>query len=1445
MNVLKVCIQIFLSQFVNFVAKSKLITLTGWLALFPLASPVLPQTIPDDTLGAEKTVITNDVEVRGAIADLVEGGAVRDINLFHSFDKLNVGEGLRLYFANPVGIENIIGRVTGGDVSRIMGTLGVDGGANLFLSNPQGFVFGENAQLDVTGSFLATTGSLQFEDGFEYGATDTQTDSPLTISVPLGLQLGANGGEIINRGNLAAGQDLSLIAGDLDLEGQVAAGGDLLLLGERVKIRDRVDAPFIAVAGGDLLVQGNESVDIFALNHGDSGLFSVGDMKLESANAVRGDAHYWSRGDFRIEGLDGGLGDLFSPNDPVIRTNSDVLIGGYIGASLHIIAGGKVEIPGTVMITGADPVYGLQETITLSNGTTQVAIDGLGELTLDIRAGVDPVAIGSPFFSGSGRDIFFPPINVLSSTSADITIGNVVTNTVFESGGKVLLTNQYKPNTLLEGSITVGAIDTSDFFGGGEVSIDSRDNIVLNGGVNVSPTFFSSTFFSDAGNVNLLADGNIDINSNISAAGLLGGSIILDSKETISLVSGQIISNSSTTSPNQKGDDITVHANSLLLTDGASIAIGTFGGSNTGNINITTDFLSITNGADIAASTFGQGSIGNINITASQSVSLNGENSHGRPTGIANQVALGAEGKGGTITLSTGSLSITDGAGISTDTFGKGSAGDIDIVASQSVFLNGENSHGRPSAITSLVATGAEGKGGTITLSTDSLSITDGAGISASTFGQGSAGDVDITASQFVSLTGESGNGRPSVISSQVTPRAKGKGGTITLSTGSLSLTGGSRIDASTFSQGNAGDIDITASQFISLDGESSHGQISEIASQVELGGEGKGGDINLSTSSLFLTGGSRINANTFGQGNAGDIDITASQSISLDGESSHGQISEIGSRVLPRGEGKGGDINLSTGSLSLTGGSRIDASTFGQGNAGDIDITASQSISLDGENSSGLPSEISSQVFSAGEGKGGDINLSTGSLSLTGGSRINTSTQGNGSAGDIDIALSSLSLAGGSRINASTFGQGNAGDIDITASQSISLDGENSFGLPSAILSRVRTRGVGKGGDIDLSTGSLSLTKGALISASTFGKGEGGDIDISASQSLSLDGKNKFGLPSLIASQVLPGAEGEGGDINLSASSLSLTKGALISASTFGEGEGGDINLSASGINLSASQVSSETWSNGRGGDMRINTSNLTLNKGTSISSTSFGLGNAGYIDINVGMHLNTNNSDISTASVLSAGGRINITAWDIFLKGDSNISTFVFSGEGGGGDITINAGSVLAFDDSDILSFARDGKGGDITLNTPAFFGENFVPAPFGTDPTTLQGNGQVDVNASGAINGTITQPDVTPVTNNLSELPENPIDTDALLNNSCIVRTEEQQGNFTITGSGNLPAAPGNAATSSYPTGEVQTLTKEKADAYQQQSELVVETTAEAGLFHEELAMSRECP
>ncbi|MBW4448482.1 MAG: CHAT domain-containing protein [Spirirestis rafaelensis WJT71-NPBG6] len=518
-------------------------------------------------------------------------------NLFHTFSQFGLNaEQIANFLANPQ-IQNILGRVVGGDPSIINGKIQVTGSnANLFLMNPAGIVFGSSASLNVPGAFTATTANgINFGSNF-FSASGANNYAALignpdafsfsmgqpgaifnagNLTVGEGQNLTLLGGTVANTGSLSApkgqiivsavpgeklvrlsqpgsplsleiqpltasgnqaqswslpilslpqlltsaggnatklainsdgtvklsGSDIPVANGDVvtgnvtaktatlsanrnltAVESQLNTTGDLkLLAGDTVRVRDSVANPFIAKAGGELFLQGNQQVDIFALNNSTSGLFSGGDMVLRSFNTVGGDAHFTTGGNFRIEKLDGSLGSLFSPYDPVVRASGDVNFQSYTGASLHIFAGGSVNIPGGVTINSTEAISidsipavanFIVENVTLSDGTT-IFIDGSLEPTLDIRAGT--TAFGAPGISGD-TDGFsnIVPSTGGTPTSANITIGNIQIN----DNGVVFLTNQYNPNSSVPtGSISTGQINAP----AGSVTIDARNSITTTG----------------------------------------------------------------------------------------------------------------------------------------------------------------------------------------------------------------------------------------------------------------------------------------------------------------------------------------------------------------------------------------------------------------------------------------------------------------------------------------------------------------------------------------------------------------------------------------------------------------------------------------------------------------------------------------------------------------------------------------------------------------------------------------------------------------------------------------------------------------------------------------------------------------------------------------------------------------------------------------------------
>jgi len=94
-------------------------------------------------------------------------GQIHGSNLFHSFQDFSIQSGESATFSGPGGISHIISRVTGGNSSTINGMLrSTIDGADFFLLNPSGVLFGPSAVLDINGSFHASTADyLRFDDG--------------------------------------------------------------------------------------------------------------------------------------------------------------------------------------------------------------------------------------------------------------------------------------------------------------------------------------------------------------------------------------------------------------------------------------------------------------------------------------------------------------------------------------------------------------------------------------------------------------------------------------------------------------------------------------------------------------------------------------------------------------------------------------------------------------------------------------------------------------------------------------------------------------------------------------------------------------------------------------------------------------------------------------------------------------------------------------------------------------------------------------------------------------------------------------------------------------------------------------------------------------------------------------------------------------------------------
>ncbi|MEO0835004.1 MAG: filamentous hemagglutinin N-terminal domain-containing protein [Cyanobacteria bacterium J06642_3] len=511
------------------------------IGLCSIASGVNGQVTGDGSLSTQ-------VNQQGNVAEIT-GGEQAGSNLFHSFQEFSVPQGNEAFFNNAVDIDNILSRVTGGNISNIDGLIRANGTANLFLVNPAGILFGENARLDIGGSFFGSSATgIEFTDGTEF-VTNSTAAPVLTINAPIGLNLRDTSGNIASQGTLQSDRDLTLSANNLELQGQLTAAENLTLEAlDTINAEDSVIKP-VVIEAGNLTLQA-DTIDLNLFNNLESGLFSSGDLTLISDRPINGDANFFSGGSFSIEKFDGTLGDLISTSNPVILAQSDVSLANYNGASLQIQSGGNITVEGDLNITGVNTAdNSIAETITLSNGN-QVNLDGNAEPTLDIRAGTNRVDSLSTEESSV-------------QSGSNISIGGTITN----PGGQVFLTNQDLPNTdLAAGDITATAINTSNSLGnGGDVTLDSRRDINIPNGIDTSSIV----------DAQLITEANLEISPQVTIAAGDAGAIALLAEENIAL--GDLNAFSTVNLSLDTAVDTIEEANNIFAIPQANVTAGTGG----------------------------------------------------------------------------------------------------------------------------------------------------------------------------------------------------------------------------------------------------------------------------------------------------------------------------------------------------------------------------------------------------------------------------------------------------------------------------------------------------------------------------------------------------------------------------------------------------------------------------------------------------------------------------------------------------------------------------------------------------------------------------------------------------------------------------------------------------------------------------------------------------
>jgi filamentous hemagglutinin family protein len=1525
---------------------------------------------PDGTLG---TTVTQSGTVHNITGGTRPGNGP---NLFHSFDRFSVGTNDTASFSGPTGIVNILSRVTGGQQSVIDGQLqSTIPGANLYLLNPSGVLFRPNATLDIKGSFhVSTADVLRFVDGATFSARIGER-STLTTAPPAAFGfLGPTPAAITVQGSslgVPEGKAVSVVGGEIQI-----VGGQLVAPGGRVQIAS-VASPGEVLAspvemepnlqvsaftrlgpltlsqnallnvsgnsGGTVLIRGSrllvdqssiradtlgntngarKGIDIAVtedMTHTRGGFITAGSVSAGDAGNVQITARSLHVEDEALIGagtfMEGRAGDIRLDVGTLTLTqgaviDSSTFAGAKQGGTVTVTATDSITIAGQDSSGNPSGIFAnalgngeagrvavVTPTLAMHGGALQAASSNrgnAGKITLEVgQLTLTGGAELSSFSSGTGHGgtITVTAKEVVSlAENAKIDVHGSGGGTVVIQGGTVLVDHA---------SISADTVGNVDGAGVGIDIMLAGALRMTQGGV-ISTT---STGAGKAGNIRLTAESVHMAGATIAAEACdqgRAGDIALH-VGTLTLTPGARIS--STTAGTGQGGDVAVTATQGILLAGTNnfdnradlvgLQAGTFGQGNAGRVIINSPILTIQGFASIDASTFDKGNAGTAEVTADRVVLADGGSIFSNTRG---------EGQGGTVTIiAHESLSIQNEGKLSIGAFDTGDAGRVSIMTPSLVMQGG---------LIETKAQGTKGNAGTIVVNADRINLTQDAAIDSSTQGIGRGGSISIRGGSLVmdhafitALTqGDAAGGSIDIhLTDTLDMRnagailaatfGHGNAGGVAIATPTLSLQGSALINASTFNEGNAGAVEITADRILLTEG----GIISNTR------GSGQAGTVTITArESLSLQNGGRLSTSAFDRGDAGSVSIVtpnltltqdATIASSTEGAGRGGSISIRGGNLsLDRalinastlgamaggdggnidihltgtldmrkaggivaatfGAGRGGDITVEVGKLTLTDGAEINGTTRGSGPGGNVTVTAHNSLSIFGRSSA--PFSLSGLVANALEdasGSAGRIVVTTPTLQMDDGV-IQAMTLGKGRAGEIQINVGKLTLTGGALISSSSgatslatealpSATGQGGNVVITATDFVTISGRGGD-FPSSVLTE--TSGSRNAGHITLSTPILTMEDGRIASA-TAGDGRAGDVMLHVGR-LRLAGGAQ--IASASGSEAGAVGSGQGGGVTITADdTIAISgRGSIISSSTFGSGDAGTISLTASTLRMDNEGIIQAGGAGGRAGDIRIGAANIILTGGAAINTSTTGAGQGGNVIVTAADLLSISGQDadgvgsgIASGTLGSGvGGNIVLQAQRLELNNGGLISVLSL-GAGDAGNIVLQAGKTFQSRHGIVSAEAKQADGGNIqlTVGSRVVLRNSQITATVGTgvgkggnitiDPqfVVMQGSqvradafggpgGNVrivagvfladppsQVSASSALNipGTVDiQAPVTNISGAIAPLPQEFASTAELLRDRCAGRLREgRMSRLVLGGRDGVPSEPGS--------------------------------------------------
>jgi len=1295
-----------------------------WLWLLSLISaPLGPLTSANAQIIPDSTLPINSSVTPGCTVCTIDGGTTRNNHLFHSFREFSIPTGGVAWFNNSPQIQTILTRVTGRSLSNIDGLIRANGTANLFLLNPNGIVFGANARLQIGGSFVASTASsFQFPDGSEFSATNPQVPPLLTVNLTPGLQYGKPVGDLQQAGNLTvpAGQSLTLVGNTVIHTGTLtAAGGTVQVLGDRVALLAPTVIDVSSPTGGGTVRIGGNFKGQGTLPTATATYVGVGTMI--NANATAPSAN-------------GG--------EIVLWANNSLKAYGTLSAQAISGNGGLVETSSTNVLD----VGGIQVNAAAGNGKG-------GTWLIDPRNVLiqnSPTTTGS--FSGTNPDLFTPTGNDTIISTADIEARlNAGTNVIITTG----------TTGTQDGNITVlDSITKTVFTPPANLTLEAANDIIVAPGVAISALFVPSSF--GPLNVTLTADsdrsgsGNVNIFgrifTNAGSVNISGQSVLLDQAQvesgstsfldngassgaisitanTLTLQNSSRINASDYGTQTSPGIDIQL-SSSLSLVGNSSITSDERGAGTSAPITITLrnpDSIARLDSSEIETVTYGQGNAGAVSVSAG-SIVLSGSPARRSfiQSGSSGNGAAGAVA----VTATTGSV-IANYSGVLSGSRGRGDAGAIAITAADTVAFSNGNIDSR--------SLGTEG--GSLQMSARRI-VLDDTFVRTSGFGREDSGTILFRGSESIDLLNAS---RVST-----TTFGSGNAGAIRLETARLRVDN-STVTSETYNAGNAGAITVLADTAAIANNSNIRSTVSQGIGTPPTTGNGQ--IISINTRILAITD-SNVSAATFSVGNAGGIVLQTENLFATN--------STISTAVDEGALGQGGKVEVQTRDLTLVSGAQISASTAGTGRAGDVDVRATGTVNITGENT-GIFASTRDTIVDDFTGTGiaaietsdaGQLLPTAQNLTLQPGTFV---TQISGILdGSNDVDLYQIFLADGATFSASTV---NGSTIDTqlflfrTDGRGVYAndDADTGFTLQSTLPANnpltPRFAGpyylaISSFNNDPVSTGLMFESGGGTVGTTL----EGFLEPLSDWTNLGFGSPGSYtifltGTGVAVPNRVLQ-ASGDGGDITVRANTLIVQNNAQLAASTTGQGNAGSIQVTANTfVANTGGQLLTTTSGSGRAGDITVNANNQVqlTNSGTGLfANTSNGPG--GTITVNTSQFQLGDGATLNaTTSASNAGGNITISGYQFTATTGGQILTTT-TGTGKAGDITVNFRDrvFLADPGTGLFANTNGGLGGAIAVNAPTVQVTNGAVLNAATGGISPGGNVSVNTQSFEAASG-----------------------------------------------------------------------------------------------------------